>query len=319
MEDALRATSNQSERIDSQYDNDEPMPKIGIYLRVSTQAQELQQQEDEIKLLSRIYNLNLTNAKRYEEHGKSAFKPKFYRIQDRPTGKRLWADIHSGIIDTVVILEPDRCWRHGVTGVSEAEYLTKPQEEGGIGIKLMCALGGCTAVDLTTSSGFQAFWTAMGTAQHEVMQTRERVMRKQKFNQSIGKAVTGKVFGWDKDDNGFIIPNFNQLAVLAFFKKETEGRWGKKPSDVAWKLNALGVETASGMVGPFEKKSQGWKGGTLERQLQSDTHLNHARSLQTRDVKHPILGKVRIGFKETVRADCIKRIAEEAKQVQSWA
>jgi len=315
MEHTLRASSNHEERIDSQYDNDEPMPKIGIYLRVSTQAQELQQQEDEIKLLSRIYNLNLTNAVRYEEHGKSAFKPKYYRIQDRPTGKEMWADIHSGIIDAVVILEPDRCWRHGVTGVSEAEYLTMPKEEGGAGIKLMCALGGCTAVDLTTSSGFSAFWGAMGSAQHEVMQTRERVMRKQKFNQSIGKAVTGKVFGWDKDENGFIIPNYDQLAVLAFFKKETEGRWGKKPTDVAWKLNDLGVHTANHAKNPDAK----WVGGTLERQLKNNTHLNHARSLQTRDVKHPILGKVRIGFKEVVRADCIKRIAEEAKQAQSWA
>ena len=314
MDASLRATSDRDQRIDSEYDNEESMPKIGIYLRVSTKKQTIQQQEDELRMLAHVYRLNLKDAKRYEEKKQSAFKPKYYRIQDRPRGGELWADIQAGKIDTVVILEPDRCWRNGVTGVSEAETLTQK-----FGIKLVCALGGCVTVDLTTSAGFAAFWDAMGRAQVEVMVTRERVIRKQKFNQSIGKAVTGKTYGWDKDENGFIIPNFDQLAVLAFFKKETEGRWGIKPQDVADKFNAKGVETASGLVGPFDKKSKGWRGSSLERQLENDTHLNHARSLQTRDVKHPILGKVRIGFKETVRADCIKRIAEEAKQAQSWA
>jgi len=282
----------------------EDMSRVGIYLRVSTKKQTIEQQEEELHTLAKIYGLDLTNAKRYVEHGASANKPKFYRIQDRPAGKELWEDIHAELIDKVVILDLDRCWRHGVTGVMEAEYLTN------MGVKICTVIGGALPIDLTTSAGFSAFWNEMGKAQAECMKTAERVIRKQKFNHSVGKAVTGKVYGWNKDEDGFIHPNLDELAVLAYFKANTEGRWGSKPNDIAKKFNQEGVPTASGMIGPFPRTTQGWKGQTLERQMENDTHLIHAPKLQTRYVEHPVLGKVRIGFREVVRADYVAKASQ---------
>ena len=287
------------------------MSKVGIYLRVSTKKQTIEQQEQELRTLANIYRLDLSKAKRYEEHGKSANKDKYYKISSRPAGSELWDDIHNGIIDKVVILDLDRCWRHGVTGVMEAEYLTN------MGIQICTVLGGAIPIDLTTSAGFSAFWNEMGKAQSECMKTSERVKRKQKFNYSVGKAVTGKAYGWNKDEDGMIIPNFEELAVLAYFKKETEGRWGRKPSEIAGKFNNEGVPTATGLVGPFPRPSQGWKAQTLERSITtSQTHLHHAKSLKKRYVEHPILGRIKIGYEETVRAESIAKAQQEATSLK---
>ena len=318
MSDTLQATSDSR-------NNSPPFPlkgissgcedmyvQAGIYLRVSTKKQTIEQQEQELQTLANIYRVDLSNAKRYEEHGKSANKPKYYSIKSRPAGKELWKDIHSGLIDKVVILDLDRCWRHGVTGVQEAEYLTN------MGIQICTVLGGAIPVDLTTSAGFSAFWNEMGKAQAECMKTSERVKRKQKFNLSVGKANTGKCYGWNKDENGMIIPNFEELAVIAYFKSATEGRWGRKPSEVAAKFNAEGVPTATGLVGPFPRASQGWKAQTLERVVtKSQTHLHHAKSLKKRYVEHPVLGRIKIGYEEVVRAHVIAKAAQEAKSLMN--
>lgn len=283
--------------------------RIGIYLRVSTKKQTTEQQEEELRLLARIYNLDLTNAVRYEDHDKSAFNPKYYRIEDRPRGKEMWADMEAGLLDTIVILEVDRCWRHGVTGVMEAEYISNPvdNEHGanGLGMKLVLALGGCVAVDLTTSAGFAAFWDAMGSAQREVMQTRERVIRKKEMNYKIGKANTGKTYGWDTDENGFVQPNNEQLAVLAHFIQKTTGRWAISGYSFAKKMNKLGVKTATGK-GEFVGKS-------FTRPLTSKTHLSNAHKIATRYVEHPQLGRIRIGFEECVRPQERQTLAQEAK------
>jgi len=317
MSDTLQATSSdQNNSVPTHLIGNsnaiEDMSKVGIYLRVSTKRQTIAQQEQELHTLANIYRLDLSKAKRYEEHGKSANKPKYYSIKSRPAGKELWKDIHSGLIDKVVILDLDRCWRHGVTGVQEAEYLTN------MGIQICTVLGGAIPVDLTTSAGFSAFWNEMGKAQAECMKTSERVKRKQKFNLSVGKANTGKAYGWNKDEDGFIIPNFEELAVLAYFKKETEGRWGRKPSEIAAKFNAEGVPTATGLVGPFPRKTQGWKAQTLERALsKSQTHLHHAKSLKKRYVEHPILGRIKIGYEEVVRAESIAKAVQDANSFKS--
>lgn len=316
MSDSLSPISNEPEsdignrcdHIDSASINEEPMPKVGIYLRVSTKQQTIEQQEEELDLLARIYRLDLSKAKRYREHGASANKEKYWRIQDRPRGRELWLDLEEGRLDQLIVLDLDRCWRNGVTGVTEATTITQE-----FGVQLMAVMGGAIPIDLTTSAGFSAFWNEMGKAQAECMKTRERVMRKQKFNQSVGKAVTGTCYGWKKDADGFIEPDLEQLAVLAWFKSKTEGRWGQSPNVIAGKLNDMGVPTALAHKNPESK----WKGQTLERQLKSDTHLNHVRNLATREVNHPILGTVRIGIKELVRADRLKTMQQSSKSLNS--
>jgi len=79
-------------------------------------------------------------------------------------------------------------------------------------------------------------------------------------------------------------------------------------------MNQLGVKTALADAidkdGNLRFPNSKWKGQTLERQLQSDTHMIHAPKLKTRYVEHPVLGKVRIGFREVVRADYVAKASQ---------
>jgi len=267
-----------------------------IYLRVSTGHQTLDQQlraiEGSLHWMGVEYPDEYTYI--FEEDDKSATK--YPSLRDRPKGKELMSLIDDGYVKRLIVVDFDRIWRVGVTGVTEALEIT------GKGVQILCTMAGGMPVDLTSADGFMFFWNKMGQAQVECMRTSERVARKQDFNLANGMTVTGKVFGWIDTSNpvhpqhGELHPDLEEQAVIRWAVDRNSGRFGQSWNSMAKMLNQKGVPTAT--------KKGSWRASSLKRCCSSKTQQSMAHTIKMRDVKHPKLGKVRISSTGAVAADC---------------
>lgn len=260
----------------------EPMVDA-IYLRVSTGQQTLEQQLASMKYFLDFngIDLNDVNTIVYEEDATSATKNK--RLQDRTQGSQLWNLIHAGHVKRLVVVDYDRLWRDGVTGVVEMTAILSK------GVEVLATMAGM-ALDLTTSDGFQSFWNKMGQAQAECMRVGERVKRKQGYNLQQGQAITGKVYGWNTvKKTGQLNPNYEEQAVIAWVEKELSGKHGRSQAGCAAYLNRVGIKSKNGGK---------WYPSGMPRIVNSKTQIALKDSIKPRYVQHPILGKVRIGPKQ---------------------
>jgi DNA invertase Pin-like site-specific DNA recombinase len=268
--------------------NDTESMYTAIYLRVSTGHQTLEQQLLAMQgfLSYQGIDVDSKDTMLFEENDKSATKYK--SLRSRPAGRRMFELIDAGLIDKLVVVDYDRIWRDGITGVNEAIEIQSK------GTAIICTLGGMP-VDLSTSDGFMMFWTKMGQAQVECMRTSERVSRKQDFNLETRKTITGRVYGWvntsdpSHPHHGELHPDYEEQAVINWILESVSGRNPRSWSGTASILNRKGVPTATG-VGK-------WQSSSVKRVTQSKTQQALGESVRTRYFKHPILGKVRCDYK----------------------
>jgi len=267
-----------------------------IYLRVSTEHQTLEQQLLSMKgwLAWQEIDLDCPNTIIFEEHGKSAAKKKYHSIRDRPSGRKMMELIDSRVVGKVVVVDFDRVWRDGVTGVMEMRELQSK------GCHVLCTSAGGGFVDLSTSQGFKTFWNAMGDAEEEIMKISERVERKQDFNLSTGKTITGKTFGWvdtsakDHPQHGDLIPDWEEQAVINWILQEVHGRFKRSWASCARKLNDAEVPSATGRLGV-------WQSSSVKRVTESKTQLTLAPRLPKRYVTIEGLGKIRCDMEEKLK------------------
>lgn len=267
-----------------------------IYVRVSTGHQTLDQQLQSIEMSLKWMDVKYPDQYTYvfEEDDKSATK--YPSLRDRPKGRELMSLIDDGYVRRLIVVDYDRIWRVGITGVTEAIEITEK------GVQILCTMSGGMPVDLTTSDGFMHFWNKMGTAQVECMKVSERVARKQDFNYANGLTVTGRVYGWIDTSNpehplhGELHPDHQEQAVIRWAIERNGGRYGQSWNSLAKMLNEKGIPTATG-------GSAKWRSNSLMRCCSSKTQASQAHRIKTRDVKHPKLGKVRISAVGAVPAD----------------
>lgn len=266
--------------------DDEPM-NTAIYLRVSTGHQTIDQQLLAMQGFLSYQGIDITDSHTllFEEDNKSATK--YPSLRDRDEGKRMMEFIDAGLIDKLIVVDYDRIWRDGITGVNEALEIQSK------GTAILCTLNGMP-VDLSTSDGFMMFWTKMGQAQVECMRTSERVTRKQDFNLETRKTITGRVYGWvntsdpDHPNHGDLIPDYEEQSVINWILESVNGRNPRSWSGTAAILNRKGVSTATG-IGK-------WQSSSVKRVTQSKTQQALGESVRTRYVEHPILGRIRCDY-----------------------
>ena len=269
-----------------------------IYLRVSTDHQTIEQQEQQLNMMCRMYDVDPESSTtlRFEDHAKSANKPKFHSMRSRPEGEKLWKLIELGCIKRLIVLKLDRLYRNGVSGVVEVTDMIQKH-----GVQVIAVMGG-GVVDVSTADGFFSFWSTMGKAQAECMATSERVKNKQTYQLSVGRAIGGKAFGWTHEKvmdggDGIVHPVYEQQAVIAWAIARNEGRFQESWNGLAKVLNRKGVVGAEGRPGT-------WRSQSLMKSCTSVRQQHFGPDLRPRNVKHPILGTVRIGGSSSVTADC---------------
>jgi len=288
MSSPLRATNNNALCPLNDTENNPKTMITAIYLRVSTGHQTIEQQLMAMQGFLAYQGIDLDDSKTlmFEEDGKSATKYK--SLRERPQGRRMMEFIDDGIVDKLIVVDYDRIWRDGITGVNEALEIQSK------GTAILCTLGGMP-VDLSTSDGFMMFWTKMGQAQVECMRTSERVSRKQDFNLETRKTITGRVYGWvntsdpSHPNHGDLIPDMDEQAVINWVLESVNGRNPRSWSGTASILNRKGVSTATG-IGK-------WQSSSVKRITLSKTQQALGESVRTRYVEHPLLGRIRCDYK----------------------
>jgi len=270
-----------------------------IYLRASTDYQTVEQQKeqilDRIRWMKKLADDETPNVIYFQDEGVSAKQQKSLRQRSKKAadgGAALMKAIDDGIIEDLFVIDFDRLWRHGLTGITEAIYILEKD------VKIYAASGN-TILDLTTSDGFVAFWNTLGSAQFESMRLSERVTRKMDLMSKQGKAVSGMVYGWDINDDGFVIPNLEEQAVIQWIRNEQMKKRGRSAAGMASYLNDLGVPTKTASLDPSDKKynpNSKWNSGSVLRSQKSKTQLNNAYQIFERYVTHPYLGRIRIGY-----------------------
>jgi len=204
---------------------------IAIYLRVSTDEQDVGLQETFCKNMVRMDGFNADEAIIYSDAGQSATK--MPDLIDRPAGSRLITDIEAGLITHVYAYRVDRLFRDLESGASFIKECKK--KWANVSIRTSDV-----PIDLTSADGEFLFGLSVLLARREaaVLSTRT-AGGMQHTAENLGK-VSSAIWGW-KEVNGKMEPHWHQQAVSEWIVKQTDSN-----NKIAKKLNNLRIKTVTG-------------------------------------------------------------------------
>lgn len=174
--------------------------RVAIYIRVSTEHQNLDLQKNELLQYCEIRKW--TNVKIYSDFGISGS-----RTDNRPDFKRMMKDAKARRIDTILV------WRLDRMGRSLVDLVTTLQELNDLGVEFISLRDG---VDATTSAGKLFFGLIASFAQYEKDILKERTI--------AGLAAArkrGRVLGRPKrrDDNAIAELRNEGLSIQAIAER----------------------------------------------------------------------------------------------------
>lgn len=206
------------------------------YIRVSsieqTKGTSLSEQRKQIESYATMMNIELVDV-----IVDPAIKGEIH-ISERPQGKRLIEAINTGAIDTVIVCKLDRAFR----SASDCLVCIEEWEKKGIGLVILSISG--QTIDTSNPAG--KLWITMlaGFAEFEKNLIKERCASGRASRKAEGKAIGGTPFGYQKDDNGYLVADVAEQQIIA----EIRGlhAQGLSLNAIARRFNSQGVGTKSG-------------------------------------------------------------------------
>ena len=149
------------------------------------------------------------------EDKESAIKTWFL---DRPAAARMLAWMRDNQCDTFVATKTDRVFRDTEDGLRTLRILT----EEGIRFRLL----ELPDMDFTTAAGKFVFTQMLAAARFEPDRRAERNAETTAYLQEQGKTVSRSPFGWDTDEDGYLVPNTEEQNTLRFIVARATDGWG---------------------------------------------------------------------------------------------
>lgn len=243
--------------------------KIAIYLRCSSDEQNVDSQMLFVDGLVKRHGFNVEECKIYKDEGMSATKMK--DLYDRPQGLQLMNDIKAGKITHLFAYRVDRLFRNLQGGANFIEEMKTNYPNVSI-ITTDCPM------PLTDPDGEFFFGMQVLFARREAAVLAQRTTGGMQAKQEQLGVTSYAVYGWDvcHKPNGekTMRPNWKEQAVLEWLVEQK--KLGKSNESSARQLNAWGVPTKLG------KK---WRGTNLSRHFNNPAKLHDQLHQFTRPKK----------------------------------
>jgi DNA invertase Pin-like site-specific DNA recombinase len=179
---------------------------IPAYTRLSTdetkQANSLAVQAQVLNTWAAVNNVTL-DPELFFEDKESAIKVWFL---DRPAAKAMLAWMRINRCDLFVATKTDRVFRDTEDGLRTLRILT----DEGIRFRLL----ELPDMDFSTAAGKFIFTQMLAAARFEPDRRAERNAETTTYLRDQGKAISRDPFGWNSDDDGFLLPNKDEQATL---------------------------------------------------------------------------------------------------------
>jgi DNA invertase Pin-like site-specific DNA recombinase len=227
------------------------------YVRVSSkrQAEEgvsIDVQIERIKSYASFKELELSDDDIFIDDGVSAAT----HLWSRPEGSLMHRLIYEEQVPNLICLKMDRLFR------DVQDCLSTVDELGRIEVNLHLLEFSGQALD--TSSAIGRFFLTMvaALAEMERGQISERTKLAMNYLKENCKVFCYDIFGWDKTEEGNIVPNWSEQDVIAWMKwaYHTQGKTS------TWIANHLNEKSVKG------KRGGSWQGGTVMRTMRYDFH-----------------------------------------------
>jgi len=212
-----------------------------IYTRVSTedQARTGYSLDDQItQCRHKLVSLGLTNIQEYIDDGYSG------EFLDRPALDHLREALRQGLINTIVVYDPDRLSRNLTNQLLIADEIEKA------GVQLMFVTG-----DYDCSPEGRLFFSIRGAiSAFEKAKIRERTLRGKRAKAKQGKIPLNNNpygFGWDAANSIYTINDEEAAVVAQIYDMCINNYWGSP--QIATELTAKGIFNRAGR--PFNPMS----------------------------------------------------------------
>ena len=213
--------------------------KIAIYLRVSTNEQDVDAQFMFVEGLVRTHGFKPEDCAIYQDEGVSATKMK--DLGDRPQGKQLIEDMKAGLISHVFAYRIDRMFRDLEGG---AVFLKLIKNE----LPDIAILTTDIALPLTSPDGEFLFGMQVLLARREAAVLAQRTQGGMQVAQEKLRPTSKAVYGWNvcHKANGepTMRPNWKEQSVLDWIV--AQHKLGTSYPKMARQLNAWGIPTKTG-------------------------------------------------------------------------
>lgn len=213
--------------------------RVAVYLRVSTDDQNVLSQSAFVDNLIRQHGFDPSNVLEFKDEGVSATK--MGNLRDRPDGKELVEAIERGEVTHLFAFRVDRMFRDLEAGAAFIKWVREKQPQ-------LNVFTTDAPMSLTTADGEFLFGMQVLLARREAAVLSVRVGGGMDATREALKPTSHAVFGWDicHTSNGekTLRPNWKQQAVLEWI--EAQHKTGLSNPKIAKQLNAWGVQTATG-------------------------------------------------------------------------
>lgn len=211
---------------------------VAIYLRVSTDEQNVDSQFLMVDGLLSQHGLDRSKVRIFQDDGISATK--MGNLQDRPKGSELIQAIQNGEVKKLFAFKVDRMFRDIEAGSAFVKMITKSYPE----VEIITT---DVPVPLNTPDGEFLFGLMVLMARREAATLAVRTEAGMDARREQLRPTSHAVYGWDivLDDDGLktMIPNWRQQDVMDWVIKQD-----KKDSHpkIARQLNDWGIPTSTG-------------------------------------------------------------------------